>query len=56
LLQNKKISYCEALKMAKVILFDLDGTLLPMDTQQFITNYIKELAPRVGILLTQTNL
>ncbi|MCL7748313.1 HAD family hydrolase [Halalkalibacter alkaliphilus] len=37
--------------MAKVILFDLDGTLLPMDTQQFITNYIKELAPRVGHII-----
>ncbi|KHF40167.1 HAD family hydrolase [Halalkalibacter okhensis] len=34
--------------MAKVILFDLDGTLLPMDTHQFINHYIKELAPRVG--------
>ncbi|WP_078596708.1 HAD family hydrolase [Evansella clarkii] len=34
--------------MAKVILFDLDGTLLPMDTEAFVQNYIKELAPRVA--------
>ena len=34
--------------MAKVILFDLDGTLLPMDTEAFVKNYIKELAPRVA--------
>ncbi|MEB1806035.1 MAG: HAD family hydrolase [Bacillaceae bacterium] len=34
--------------MAKVILFDLDGTLLPMDTESFIQTYIKELTPRVA--------
>ncbi|MBU9713112.1 HAD family hydrolase [Evansella tamaricis] len=34
--------------MAKVILFDLDGTLLPMDTEQFVQHYLKELAPRVA--------
>ncbi|OLO36308.1 haloacid dehalogenase [Alkalihalophilus pseudofirmus] len=37
--------------MAKVILFDLDGTLLPMDTESFIQNYIKELAPRVAHIM-----
>lgn len=31
----------------KAILFDLDGTLLPMDTEAFISNYMKELAPKV---------
>lgn len=34
--------------MVKVILFDLDGTLLPMDTNAFVNHYIKELAPKVG--------
>ncbi|MFA9557132.1 HAD family hydrolase [Evansella sp. AB-rgal1] len=34
--------------MKKVILFDLDGTLLPMDTDSFVQNYLKELAPRVA--------
>ncbi|WP_216828628.1 HAD family hydrolase [Alkalihalobacterium elongatum] len=37
--------------MAKVILFDLDGTLLPMDTEAFIQTYIKELAPRVSHII-----
>ncbi|WP_088105845.1 HAD family hydrolase [Halalkalibacter urbisdiaboli] len=37
--------------MANVILFDLDGTLLPMDTDSFVKHYIKELAPRVGHIL-----
>ncbi|WP_090841066.1 HAD family hydrolase [Alkalicoccus daliensis] len=32
----------------KAILFDLDGTLLPMDTEAFIKNYTKELAPKVA--------
>lgn len=32
----------------KVILFDLDGTLLPMDTDGFIDTYIQELAGRVS--------
>jgi len=34
--------------MKKVILFDLDGTLLPMDTDLFIETYIKELAGKVA--------
>ncbi|MBM7094393.1 HAD family hydrolase [Bacillus sp. H-16] len=37
--------------MVKVILFDLDGTLLPMDTEAFVENYIKELAPRVAHIM-----
>lgn len=32
----------------KAILFDLDGTLLPMDTEVFISHYMKALAPKVG--------
>ena len=35
----------------KVIMFDLDGTLLPMDTESFINSYIKELAKRVASLV-----
>ncbi|EGL82793.1 HAD-superfamily hydrolase, subfamily IA, variant 1 [Caldalkalibacillus thermarum TA2.A1] len=34
--------------MAKVILFDLDGTLLPMDTEQFVHNYLQVLAKKVS--------
>ncbi|RXJ04148.1 HAD family hydrolase [Anaerobacillus alkaliphilus] len=37
--------------MAKVILFDLDGTLLPMDTEAFIKNYLGHLAPRVASII-----
>ncbi|ARK29609.1 HAD family hydrolase [Halalkalibacter krulwichiae] len=37
--------------MVKVLLFDLDGTLLPMDTEKFVNHYIKELAPRVSHIL-----
>ncbi|WP_227935246.1 HAD family hydrolase [Alkalihalobacillus deserti] len=37
--------------MAKALLFDLDGTLLPMDTDQFIKNYIAELASRVAHII-----
>lgn len=34
--------------MLKAILFDLDGTLLPMDTDRFVYNYMKALAAHVG--------
>ncbi|OEF97090.1 HAD family hydrolase [Desulfuribacillus alkaliarsenatis] len=34
--------------MKKAILFDLDGTLLPMDTDRFIKNYMRELAKKVA--------
>lgn len=37
--------------MKKAILFDLDGTLLPMDTEKFILYYIKELAGKVAHLI-----
>lgn len=37
--------------VAKAILFDLDGTLLPMDTELFVKNYVKELAPKVAHIL-----
>ncbi|WP_096202300.1 HAD family hydrolase [Bacillus sp. FJAT-45350] len=37
--------------MIKAILFDLDGTLLPMDTNAFVKHYIKELAPRVAHIM-----
>ncbi|SES36876.1 Phosphoglycolate phosphatase, HAD superfamily [Salisediminibacterium halotolerans] len=32
------------MKMNKAILFDLDGTLLPMDTEKFAETYVKSLA------------
>jgi len=34
--------------MAKVLLFDLDGTLLPMDTEKFVQGYLKVLAGKVA--------
>jgi HAD superfamily hydrolase (TIGR01549 family) len=34
--------------MAKALLFDLDGTLLPMDTDKFVEGYLKVLAPSVA--------
>lgn len=37
--------------MLKVLCFDLDGTLLPMDTETFIGQYIKELAPYVADII-----
>jgi FMN phosphatase YigB (HAD superfamily) len=37
--------------MIKVILFDLDGTLLPMDTDAFVKDYLKQLAPRVAHII-----
>ncbi|UTR14719.1 HAD hydrolase-like protein [Salipaludibacillus sp. LMS25] len=37
--------------MIKAILFDLDGTLLPMDTEAFITTYMRELADRVSHII-----
>lgn len=37
--------------MNKTIMFDLDGTLLPMDTETFIHTYIKELSEYVSHLV-----
>ncbi|QKS71175.1 HAD family hydrolase [Paenalkalicoccus suaedae] len=34
--------------MKKALLFDLDGTLLPMDTHAFVEQYTRELAPKVA--------
>ncbi|SFI84250.1 HAD family hydrolase [Thermoflavimicrobium dichotomicum] len=34
--------------MIKALLFDLDGTLLPMDTEQFVDQYTKALAPEMA--------
>lgn len=33
--------------MAKAILFDLDGTLLPVDTEKFVEHYMRKLVPHV---------
>ncbi|MCR6096424.1 HAD family hydrolase [Salipaludibacillus agaradhaerens] len=38
--------------MIKAILFDLDGTLLPMDTEAFISTYMSELAARVSHIVS----
>lgn len=37
--------------MAKAILFDLDGTLLPMDTDSFVKTYLSELAPKIAHIM-----
>jgi FMN phosphatase YigB (HAD superfamily) len=37
----------------KAILFDLDGTLLPLDTEEFIENYIKMLSWEMKALIPQ---
>ncbi|WP_025027272.1 HAD family hydrolase [Caldalkalibacillus mannanilyticus] len=34
--------------MAKVLLFDLDGTLLPMNTEEFVGAYVKALATNLA--------
>ena len=36
--------------MIKAILFDLDGTLLPMDQDYFISTYMKGLAKKLVTL------
>lgn len=36
----------------KAVLFDLDGTLLPMDTNHFIENYLKLLAGKVSHIIS----
>lgn len=33
--------------MTKALLFDLDGTLLPVDTEKFVEHYMRALAPHV---------
>lgn len=40
------------IKIINTILFDLDGTLLPMDTELFIKRYFKELAVKLKDHLT----
>ena len=42
--------------MLKVLCFDLDGTLLPMDTESFIGHYMKELAPYMAKILPEDKL
>lgn len=37
--------------MPKTILFDLDGTLLPIDTDQFVRHYMRALAAHIGHLI-----
>ncbi|MFC4547313.1 HAD family hydrolase [Paenactinomyces guangxiensis] len=37
--------------MIKACLFDLDGTLLPLDTDQFVETYLKALAPYVAHII-----
>ncbi|CAM3725949.1 HAD family hydrolase [Alkalicoccus chagannorensis] len=35
----------------KALFFDLDGTLLPMDTDKFVKQYVQELAPKTASLV-----
>ncbi len=39
--------------MGKALLFDLDGTLLPMDTDAFVKEYMKAIVPHVDSYLDQ---
>ena len=38
--------------MLEMILFDLDGTLLPMDQDVFVKEYFKHLAMKLCLLYT----
>lgn len=42
--------------MLKTILFDLDGTLLPIDTDRFVAGYMKALSAHVGHLVPPAKL
>lgn len=42
--------------MIKACLFDLDGTLLPLDTEDFVRVYLKELAGKVAHLIAPDQL
>lgn len=42
--------------MRKTILFDLDGTLLPLDTDRFVYLYFKELAGHLGHMIPPARL
>lgn len=42
--------------MLKTILFDLDGTLLPIDTDRFVHQYLKAVATHVGHLVPPARL
>jgi FMN phosphatase YigB (HAD superfamily) len=46
--RSQRFTYMEADNMIKAVLFDLDGTLLPMNTEAFIAQYTKSLAPKVS--------
>lgn len=37
--------------MIRTILFDLDGTLLPIDTDRFVHHYMRALAAHAGHLV-----
>ena len=42
--------------MVKVVLFDLDGTLLPLDVETFLEDYIKAIELRLPVLQSQRHL
>lgn len=44
---NIKYAICEVLLMTTTVLFDLDGTLLPMDQDLFLKSYMAGLAAKV---------
>lgn len=39
---------CEVILMITTILFDLDGTLLPMDQEKFVNSYLKRMAMKLA--------
>ena len=47
LYNSRKILNCEVNAMLTTILFDLDGTLLPMDQEVFVKDYLNRLATKM---------
>ena len=47
LYNSRKILNCEVNAMLTTILFDLDGTLLPMDQEVFVKDYLNRLAAKM---------
>ena len=45
---NIYLIVCEVIKLITTILFDLDGTLLPMDQERFVKSYIGRMAAKLA--------
>ena len=49
---SSAMKYKEYSMSVKTVLFDLDGTLLPMDQELFVKTYFKLLAVKHGLAIT----